>query len=155
MVRAIVAVDSNLGIANDNGIPWDLPSDKAYFRSKTEGGTIIMGTGFYNELEEPLPNRQNIVASSDLQLVKPGFVLTHDARQFIQNFDGDIWVSGGAMLYESTLDLVEELYITRLKGDFSCTKFFPAFEDKFKLVSEERPKTENRITFTFQVWKRQ
>lgn len=154
MIRAIVAVDSMLGIANEHGIPWDLPTDKAYFRSKTEGSTIIMGQGFYNELEQPLPNRQNVVASKTLTSVRPGFLLTKDAREFITSFDGEIWVTGGAMLYESTLDLVEELYITQLNAAFDCTKFFPKFSDKFVLISESELITENDIIFTFQTWRK-
>lgn len=152
MVRAIVVIDSRRGIANDKGIPWDLPTDKVYFRSKTEGTTIIMGQGFYNELEQPLPNRQNVVASYDLESVKPGFVLTKDARQFIKDFDSDIWVTGGALLYESTLDLVDELLVTQLEGEYGCTKFFPVFDDKFALLNESDPITENGINFTFQIW---
>ena len=57
-------------------------------------------------------------------------------------------------MFESTIDLADELYITQLDGDWHCTKFFPEFRDKFELKSALSPQTENGITFRFTTWKR-
>lgn len=35
MITAIVAHDEKYGIATDNGIPWDIPQDRRYFKLKT------------------------------------------------------------------------------------------------------------------------
>jgi dihydrofolate reductase len=65
-----------------------------------------------------------------------------------------VWNLGGALLFASTFDMADELYITQLEGNFGCTKFFPAYKDDFYLVSQSEPVTENNITFRFEVWKR-
>lgn len=157
MIRAIVAVDEKRGIANDQTIPWlgKIPSDTAYYRDKVRGGVVVMGYRLYQEISSPYPEADNYVASTDPNTVlRPGFTLVTDVRNFMMGASEDVWNLGGAMLYESTLDLAEELYITQLEGDFGCTKFFPAYQDAYQLVSESAPITENDITFRFQVWRK-
>lgn len=155
MIRFIAAVDEKLGLADEHGIPWQgkLPTDVAYFRSKTLHGNVMMGAGWYKEQEKPLPDRRNFVATSSIEPLRPGFERVSDAREFLKSFTEDIWVGGGAALFTSTLDLANELYLTRIDADFHCTKFFPAFEDKFELAKRSEDHEENGITFRFEVWK--
>ena len=154
MIRAIVAIDEKRGMANDKGIPWHLPSDVKYYREQTSKGAILMGYGTYVEFKHPFHNHVNYVATTKDEKLREGFEPVKDARQFLQEFKGDIWNIGGAGLLAHTLDLIDELHITQLQADFDCTKFFPAFKDKFTLTSESEPITENEITFTFQVWRK-
>ena len=156
MIKAIAAIDFKKGIANDHGIPWQgkIPTDVAQFRQKTLHSNVMMGYGWYVEQHLPLPERRNLVATSKPEELRPGFEKVVDARKFLQDAKEDIWVGGGAGLFASTLDLIDELYLTQLDQDFQCTKFFPEFEDKFIKVSESEPQTENDITFTFQVWRK-
>jgi dihydrofolate reductase len=156
MIHFIAAIDSKSGMAGEHGIPWQgkIPNEVKYFREKTEGSTILMGYGTYVEFKSPLPNRRNVVASSKTEALKPGFELTPDARQFIQSASEDVWVIGGGGLFSQTLDLADELYLTRINGDFNCSKFFPEFESKFDLRSRSEPQTENAITYYFEIWQR-
>lgn len=156
MIRFIAALDSKRGVADDHGIPWQskIPTDVRYFRDKTIGGNLLIGYGWYQEMQKPLPNRRNIVATTKTEVLRPGFEKVSDARKFLLNSKEDIWVGGGAGLFASTLDLADELYLTFVEGDFNCTKFFPEFEDKFEKVSESEPITENGVTFRFTIWKR-
>lgn len=156
MIRFIAALDSKMGIADDGGIPWQgkIPTDVAYFRSKTINSTVLMGAGWYKEQQLPLPERRNVVATSSQEPLRGGFELTNDARKFLQDAKEDIWVGGGAALFTSTLDLAEELYLTRLWGDYNCTKFFPDFEHTFERVQRSENHTENGITYCFEIWKK-
>ncbi len=156
MVRFIAALDSKRGIANEGGIPWQgkIPTDVAYFRSKTINSTVMIGYGWYAEQKTPLPNRRNLVATTKSEQLRPGFARVDNAREFLDNAKEDIWVGGGASLFASTIDLVNELYITQLVGDFDCTKFFPEYTRSFELVSESSSITENGISFSFTVWQR-
>ncbi len=156
MIRFIAAIDSQRGIADDNGIPWQgkIPSDVKYYRAKVQsGGLILMGYGLYVELSKPYRGGINYVATQETQL-KPGFEPVTDARAFITNANEDIWNLGGAGIFGSTFDLADELYLTRLNQDFHCTKFFPPFEKDFELASRSDPITENDITICFEVWRR-
>ena len=157
MIRAIVAIDEKRGLADDHGIPWQgkLPTDVNYYREKVKTGTLLMGYGLYKELTRPYPGGINYVATSNHdEKLHEGFEPVYDAREFLKNCNGDAWNLGGAGIITSTFDLIDELYITQLEGDFHCTKFFPEYKDKFELVSETEPQTENGITFRFTVWKR-
>jgi dihydrofolate reductase len=156
MIRFIAALDNKRGIADDNGIPWQgkIPSDVAYFREKTIGGSIMMGSGWYAEQKLPLPNRKNLVATKDPRPLRDGFEKVLDARSFLQTTTDDVWVGGGAGLFASTLDLADELYLTLIDTDFNCTKFFPGYQNHFVRIDSNQPLTENGITYTFTVWHR-
>ena len=151
----VAALDEKRGLANDHGIPWQgkIPSDVKHFRAEIDGGIILMGYGTYIELSKPYPGR-NLVATSKTEQLRPGFELVPDARSFLQGSTEDVWVFGGAGLFASTFDLVTDLHLTQLEGDFDCTKFFPEFKDAFTLTSQSDPITENGITFRFETWQR-
>src|ERR1700722_3301168 len=105
MIRFIAALDSQLGIANSEGIPWQgkLPTDVAYYRQKTAGGTVLMGYGDYLEHKQP-PERRTFVATRRDDPLRPGFERVSDARKFLINAKQDIWVDGGANLFANTID---------------------------------------------------
>lgn len=155
MIRCIVAIDSKRGMANNEGIPWELPKDIQYFREKTENGSVLMGYATYKEFKKPLHNRINYVANLEEVHLRPGFTLVRDAKEFVQNFRGDLWIIGGAGLFAQTIQFADELFLTRLEGDFKCTKFFPDFEEVFTCVERGKQQDQNGISFRFEVWARQ
>jgi dihydrofolate reductase len=153
MIRLIAAVDSELGIATDAGIPWHLPGDVAYFREKTSVGIILMGRVTYEEFSAPFHGRQNFVLTSSQRTLRPGFERVADVDVFFETHRGeDIWVIGGAGVFARTLPWGDELLLTRVIGDFHCTKFFPAFEGDFVLVSQSEEHEENRTRYRFETW---
>lgn len=156
MIRFIAAIDEKYGLADEHGIPWQgkLPADVAYFRSKTLNGNVLMGLVTYNEFSEPLGKRHNFVLNNTDQKLRPGFEEVRDLDKFSQTLDGDLWIIGGAGVFAQTIQMADELYLTRIDEDYGCTKFFPSFEDKFKLVSKSEDHTENGITFRFETWQR-
>jgi len=153
MIRAIAAIDNKRGLANEEGIPWYLPHELRYFRSKTEQGAILMGYGTYLEFTKPFHDRENFVATPDGQILHDGFTRVTDARSWLKSRSDDVWVIGGAGLFTTTLDLATELYLTEIEADFNCTKFFPPYTDSFELVSRSEPMTEHKITYTFCVYR--
>ncbi len=139
MIRLIAAIDSKKGLATNNGIPWKLPADIAYFRHKTEGGTVIMGYKTYTEFVQPLPNRINLVAVRGGVALREGFRPVLDLEHFLRSAKVDVWVIGGASLYARALQFADELYLTRLEADFGCTKFFPDFASQFEILDSTEP----------------
>lgn len=154
MIRFIVAVDSKNGMADDHGIPWDLPADKEYFRSKTIRSNVLMGYNTYTEFESPLPYRESYVVSKDSKPLRKGFKKVSDVNEFINKTKEDIWIIGGAKLFAEYYHLAKELYVTELQGDFKCTKFFPHYQKDFKAISKSELKTENNIPFRFVIYRR-
>lgn len=152
MIRLIAAIDLLRGVANEQGIPWDLPSDHAYYVNKVSKGKILMGYGTYINHKDTLHGRTEYVATSHLEPLRDGFERVEDIDAFFAQ-NSLTWVLGGSQLFESLLDKADELYITQVNGDFKCTKFFPAFESKFVLTGKSKILKENGTEFQYQVWK--
>jgi dihydrofolate reductase len=153
MIRLIAAIDSKRGIANQSGIPWSLPADIEHFRNAIKGQPVLMGRGVYNELTNPFPGSPNYVLSHQTTELRDGFILVPDLQPFLStHLDDELWVIGGAQLYEQTISQANELYITKINKDFSCTKFFPEYEALFTMTSKSELMTENNVGYTFETW---
>lgn len=147
-----MAIDEKRGMADDNGIPWDLPTDRKYYVEKTQTGAVLMGYGTYVEFSGLFHGRTSYVGTTREGQLREGFIKVPDAREFLKNAKQDVWNIGGPRLLRDTLNLVDELYITQIDGDFHATKILPEFKNDFRQVQESEPKTENGMTFRFQIW---
>ena len=61
IISQIVAVSLNNAIGKNNGLPWHMPTDMAYFKDKTWGHHIVTGRRNYEAEGKALPGRVNIV----------------------------------------------------------------------------------------------
>jgi dihydrofolate reductase len=155
MIRLIAAVDSQRGIAIASGIPWKLPGDTAYFRQKTATGLIVMGRATYEEFAAPLHDNENFVLTTTTAPLRAGFqAITSVAQLARAHADEDIWVIGGAGVYQETISEAEELLLTQVLEDFHCTKFFPPYQADFELESRGSDQAEGGVTYRFEVWRR-
>jgi dihydrofolate reductase len=152
MIRGIVAIDNKRGMADDHGIPWGIPGDRAYYVSKLQTGLVLMGYGTYVEIKHAYGSHDNFVATTHHDNLREGFTPIADPRQFLTSATDDVWNIGGANLLADTMDLLDELYITQLQADFHTTKFLPDYHQDFTLAQESAPQQENNITYTFQIW---
>lgn len=154
MIYLIAAIDSKNGLADEEGIPWQgkIPGDVRYFRKMTLNKNVLMGYNTYIEFKKPLPERSNYVATKNLQKLKPGFTAVKDARKFLEKTREDIWVIGGAGLFADIFDLADQIYLTRVEGNYKCTKFFPLLENDFKLTDTADPIIENGVKYKFEKW---
>ena len=156
MIRAIAAIDDKLGVSTDAGIPWHVQADIDYFRAATRAATVLMGSATYREFKAPMPDRANCVATRSTAPLRDGFIRVADVDAFLDaGIAGGVWVIGGASLFAATLHRMEELYLTRVEGDFHCTKFFPRFEGSFDLSTDRAvPAQEGTPAVRFQSWRR-
>jgi dihydrofolate reductase len=53
-----------------------------------------------------------------------------------EEFPNDIFICGGAQIYEQALPRCSDLYLTVIKQEVAGDTFFPPFESKFELVEE-------------------
>jgi dihydrofolate reductase len=49
-----------------------------------------------------------------------------------EDFPNDIFICGGAQIYEQALPRCSDLYLTLVKREVEGDAFFPPFEDKFE-----------------------
>lgn len=156
MIKAMAAIDDKRGIANDAGIPWDLPTDREQVHKAIAGQPVIMGYRTYLERKGPRSDAKSYVITRPDTKLADGFIPVTDVVQFLADYQNDkpnIWVMGGAKVYQELLAYIEELYLTRVNGDFGCTKFFPDFESSFDLQEQAPILEENGISFRFERWR--
>jgi len=62
-----------------------------------------------------------------------------------EEYSTDVFICGGAQIYEQALPLCSDLYLTRVKRVCEGDAFFPRFEDQFSLVSVVKDSTDFTI----------
>jgi len=136
-INLIVAMTKDRVIGLDNKLPWRIPDEMKNFKELTIGNTVIMGRNTYESIPEkyrPLPNRDNIVVSSQMnshQSDYNGIIIVPSLREAIsraKQINKEIFIMGGSKLYESAIPFVDKMYISMLKGDYKGNVYFPEID---------------------------
>jgi len=125
LIRAIFACDRENGIGKTGTLPWAHNSeDLRWFKKCTDGDVVIMGRRTWNDhkMPKPLPNRYNIVISSQNIPAGPNVVLhsVKSVEQHIKEFNQDIWIIGGKHTFDELMYMCEEVWISRIDGYYDC-----------------------------------
>lgn len=148
IITLVVAHDPNLVIGKDGGLPWHYPEDLKHFKSTTVGGTIIMGRGVFEELNEiPLPGRRNMVLSTTKEYQNAEtFDSLEKALESVE--DEEVFIIGGSVLYRSTLDIADKMIVTEIHKEYDGDTFFPEYRDDIgKIWKESSRKDAAELSF--------
>lgn len=147
-ISLIAALGRNRAIGKDNELIWQIPDDLKRFKALTDGHPVIMGRKTWESIPEkyrPLPNRTNIVITTDSNYSAPGAVLAQsfpEALSLARDASGseEIFAIGGQRVYECALPFASRLYLTLIDDEKEGDAFFPAYEDQFanEAAREER-----------------
>lgn len=136
----------NRVIGNANKIPWHIPEDFKWFKQMTTGHILVMGRKTYESIGRPLPNRTTLVLTRG-PLSAPGVQTIGDLNQIDPNRETrEVFICGGAQVYEQALPLCSDLYLTLVKRKVEGDAFFPAFEHMFTAVEQVQDTPEFSIT---------
>ena len=162
MISLIVAFAKNNVIGKDGKIPWNIEGEQSRFKELTTNNIVIMGRKtfeeIYQKLQKPLPNRINIVISKTKKYDFEN-CFTFDSLDAALDFckkkfpQKDIFISGGAALYQKVLPIVEKMYITEIDLEVSGDTFFPKFSKDDFFCEEEIPVKSN-VDFVYKTYKR-
>ena len=137
--KAIAAMSLNRVIGAGNRIPWHLPEDFKWFKKMTTGQVIVMGRKTFESIGKPLPNRTTVVLTRSAKPI-PGVRTISDLSQLDPSDPAlagrEIFICGGAQIYQQTLPLCTDLYLTLVQREVEGDTFFPPFEDRFELAEE-------------------
>jgi dihydrofolate reductase len=156
MVSIIAATGENGELGANNDLLWRLPNDMKRFKELTTGHTVIMGRKTYQSLPKgALPNRRNVVITKNPELKLDNCIIFNDLNEALSHFrdEDEIFIIGGASIYEQAMKFAEKLYITKVHETFeNAETFFPEItENKWiKTESESHSKDdrhEHRYTF--------
>ena len=133
----------NRGIGFDGDLLYKIPADMKRFKELTEGHVVIMGRKTWESLPEkfrPLPNRHNIVLTRDAAYDAPGATVCsslEDALESLRNNPLDIFLIGGATIYQEGMQYADTLYLTEFYGSKEADTFFSDYSDFGEEVSRE------------------
>ncbi|MCB0319248.1 MAG: dihydrofolate reductase [Bdellovibrionales bacterium] len=145
---ASMTSDGIIGRATNDtfGFPdaWDYPEDLLRFKELTQRQGVLMGRKTFFSIPKenrPLKNRFNIVASRQEKKLfsAENYLQVLDAEKFVVDFleskidlgFDTLWVIGGREIYQATLHLCNNLFLTVVKGKHDGNVYFPDFKDLF------------------------
>ena len=142
----IVAIGKNNELGKDNDLIWHFKNDMKFFRETTMNHTVIMGRKTFESLPKVLPNRTNVVITSNKDYQIDGVEIIHSVEEvlkYVENSGDECFIIGGASIYKKFLDYADTLYITRIDAEASADVYFPEFnKDLYKCVKLENHEEE-------------
>lgn len=155
----VVAHDQDYGIGFNNKMMYWIPKDLRHFKRLTLNQTVVMGRKTWDSLPYKLPDRTCVVLSSATVSDADYSFASVDA---VLALTGDIYIIGGAMVYEQFLPYYTHLEITEIKA---CRKadthvaFLKLAVDGFVLydtydVYETDNKNNELLSLTFKRYKK-
>ncbi len=160
VISLLVAADEGNVIGKNNQLPWHLPNDLKYFKNLTWGLPIVMGRKTYESIGKPLPGRTNIVITRNKDYAAEGIVVVHTIEEALnvalQKGAKEIFVIGGAEIFNSVFDSAHRIYLTRIHHRFDGDVFFPELNGNWQLVKKQKQAADekNAYAHTFQVWEK-
>lgn len=137
MIQLIAAMAKNRVIGKDNQLPWRLPADLKRFKALTMGHTLVMGRKTFESIGRPLPGRTTIVVTRRTDFHPNGVRIAHSLADALAG-SGQIFVVGGAEIYEQALALADRLELTVIDADYDGDAVFPEWDEgRFKLIARE------------------
>lgn len=133
------------GIGLGGKLPWDLPSDMAFFKNTTKLGretnVCIMGRSTLESIGKTLPGRHNIVLSKNSKITTKN---VHQASSLRDALDlakslspqGRYFVIGGQKIFEEAIPDCRYIYETRINKEFECDRFMPEHNFPAKFISK-------------------
>lgn len=154
IISQIVAVSNNNVIGVNNGLPWHMPTDSAYFKNKTWGHHIVMGRRNYEAERKALSGRINIVLTRNKTYqITDGIVVQElgDAINIAQAAGEDeLFIVGGEEIYKLAIPLTDKIYLTRIHIEVKGDTFYPEFDLQYwQLVSIDSRKADDKNPYDF------
>ncbi|WP_077213688.1 dihydrofolate reductase [Bacillus dakarensis] len=161
MISFMWAMDENRVIGKDNQLPWHLPEDLKFFKRTTMGHPIIMGRKTFESIGRPLPGRENIVITRNLEYQFHDCTVLNSTDELLsyceEKPDEEYFVIGGAEIFKELLPNADRLYITQIHEKFPGDTFFPPLSlEGWELLSKEKgiKNEKNPYDYEFLIYQR-
>ncbi len=159
IISLIVAASENNVIGKHNKLPWHLPADLKYFKNTTWAMPVVMGRKTFESIGKPLPGRMNIVITRNPDWKADGVKVVNNFEQAVVDAGyynvKEIFIIGGAQLFNSLLPSAEKIYLTRIHHNFDGDVFLPVIDKtNWEMISNRycEPDERNIYPYSFQVW---
>jgi dihydrofolate reductase len=131
-----------------------LPADLQRFKTLTTGHVIIMGRKTYESIGRPLPNRTTIAITRQETFNPEGILVSHSLEEAILKAKSisreDIYIVGGAEIYQMSLAVADQILVTQLHDIFDGDTYFPEIPlDTWEIVTREKGITDEKNKFQY------
>jgi dihydrofolate reductase len=134
-INIIAAVALNGVIGNQGRLPWSrISTDLQHFFNTTVNHTVIMGaTTFLDDLKgRSLYDRQNIVLTKQRNDILSHYINVEVANSVDKALalavNNEVFIIGGAKVYEAFLPLANTMYITHIFNTYTGDTYFPSID---------------------------
>lgn len=141
-------------------IPWNLPSERDFFKKVCNKKFVIMGRKSFEEIGHALSYCTLIIVSKTLENNIPGCLVASSLDEAIalakknqKSAEEEILVAGGASIYKQTIDLASRIYATEIDLKIEGDSFFPEINSQWKKTILET-KTENGISYDYVLYEK-
>lgn len=125
-------------------MPWHIPEDFKFFKSKTMGHALIMGRKTFESIGKPLPGRLSIVVSRQdglkvatseqapalaVRSVEAALAVAHAQAE---RWGEEVFVIGGGEIYRQTLPMADRVYLTRVHRNVVGDTRYPELDGAFQ-----------------------
>lgn len=147
MIYLIWAMTKSGIIANNQTLPWKIPEEMKYFQSLTQLKTVLMGSKTLLSIGHPLKNRKNIIITSNpkkyQKFANEYCIISSDLTKFIKTYaknpNNELWVIGGANIYQQLFPYADYLYISIIKKNYPGDLKFPITDfSNFKEIKKTK-----------------
>jgi dihydrofolate reductase len=163
LLSIICAMDESRGIGKNDRIPWHIRKDLVRLRDMTKDNYVVIGrnsydsmAGYYDKSGRPMPAKEYIVLTKNKNF-KSLRNNTHtvtsidDLLNYVKKIKTpEVFIIGGATIYEQLIKYTDKLYLTVVKGNFDCDTFFPDYSD-FKNEVHSEMDSDEGLDFTFKI----
>ena len=162
-MQAILHCDRKWGIGRANDLMFRRPKDMKYFREKTTGKVVVMGSNTLLSFPngKPLKNRTNIVlwpGGDHNRATQDGFTMVETLEELFSRISEypseDVFVVGGAMMYHTLLPYCDKVLLTKVDADGGAQVFFDNLDQmpNWKQTWESTPMEDNGHQIRFTVY---
>jgi dihydrofolate reductase len=162
----IACINTNLVLGKDGDLMYHISDDLKTFKTITLNSVVIMGRKTYESLPKgKLPNRHNIIITSDKEYKVDGAYIVHSIDECIELcetlFKGlELFVIGGAKIYQQFIerDIVDKMYITQVTDNKDGYTYFPnvLMDDKWRIFYQSQTMLDKKtnLKYFFTIYKR-
>lgn len=128
-ISMIAAIGKNRELGKNNDLIWHFKDDMKFFRETTTGNTVVMGRKTFESLPHALPNRRNVVITSNKNYSAQGAEVAGSVSETLELTKNDnVYIIGGGRIYSEFLKYADKLYLTEIDAECEdADTFFPEF----------------------------
>lgn len=161
-MNLIVAVDSNWGIGCKNSLLVSIPADHKFFRQETTGKVVVLGRKTLETFPQglPLPNRTNIIMSTNPDYQVKGAIIVHSKEELLEELKKynteEVYIIGGESVYRMMLPYCDVAHVTKIDHAYEADAYFPNLDEMedWEITADSEEQTYFDIAYEFVKYER-